>query len=140
LWDSEYGCAPFINQTAELPVDKLMRLRSNLCLWGTPAAYGGRGRPKVHGDKFKLNDPTTWRNPAQKIEVNNPDFGQLLVRVWHNYHFRLSPSHPMSVLLVERLTCDGCPKIFKPMRLGFVGLKMPLPGKVWRLYLRRASD
>ena len=30
LWDSEYGCAPFINQTAELPVDKLMRLRSNL--------------------------------------------------------------------------------------------------------------
>jgi hypothetical protein len=35
LWDSEYGCAPFINQTAFLPVDKLMRLRSNLYLWGT---------------------------------------------------------------------------------------------------------
>ena len=39
LWDSEYGCAPFINQTAEFPVDKLMRLRSNLYLWDTPAAY-----------------------------------------------------------------------------------------------------
>jgi len=50
LWDSEYGCAPFINQTAEFPVDKLMRLRSNLYLWDTPAAYEGRGRPKVHGD------------------------------------------------------------------------------------------
>ena len=137
LWDSEYGCAPFINQTAELPVDKLMRLRSNLCLWGTPAAYGGRGRPKVHGDKFKLNDPTTWTSPAQNIEVNDPDLGQLRVRVWHNYHFRLSPSHPMSVLLVERLTTDGCPKISKPMWLAFVGLKMPPACEVWRLYLRR---
>ena len=57
LWDSEYGCAPFINQTASIPADKLMRLRSNLCLWGTPGAYGGRGRPKVHGDKFKR-----WRS------------------------------------------------------------------------------
>ncbi|MEG4943385.1 hypothetical protein, partial [Microcoleus sp. F4-D5] len=38
LWDSECGCAPFVNQTAEFPVDKLMRLRSNLCLWGRPAA------------------------------------------------------------------------------------------------------
>jgi hypothetical protein len=137
LWDSEYGCAPFINQTAELPVDKLMRLRSNLCLWGTPAAYEGRGRPKVHGDKFKLNDPTTWRNPAQKIEVNDPDLGQLRVRVWHNYHFRLSPSHPMSVVLVERLTADGCATTNKPMWLAFVGLKMPPPTSIWRLYLRR---
>jgi len=137
LWDSEYGCAPLINQTAFLPVDKLMRLRSNLCLWGRPGAYEGRGRPRVHGDKFKLNEPPTWSSPAQQIEVNDPDLGQLRVRVWHNYHFRLSPSHPMSVLLVERLTSDGCPKISKPMWLAFVGLKMPPVAEVWRLYLRR---
>ena len=43
LWDSEYGCAPFINQTAELPVDKLMRLRSNLCLWGYTCCLRGSG-------------------------------------------------------------------------------------------------
>jgi len=108
-----------------------------LCLWGTPAAYEGRGRPKVHGDKFKLNDPTTWSSPAQKIEVNDPDLGQLRVRVWHNYHFRLSPSHPMSVVLVERLTADGCATTNKPMWLAFVGLKMPPPTSIWRLYLRR---
>jgi hypothetical protein len=136
LWDSEYGCAPFVNQTAELPVDKLMRLRSNLCLWGEPPAYEGRGRPKVHGDKFKLNDPTTWRNPAQQVEVDDPDLGKMRLRVWHNFHFRLSPSHPMSVLLVERLTTDGSPRISKPMWLAFVGLEMPPACEVWRLYLR----
>src|SRR4028119_1153415 len=33
LWDSEYGCAPFVLQTANIAADKLMRLRSNLCFW-----------------------------------------------------------------------------------------------------------
>ena len=137
LWDSEYGCAPFINQTASVAADKLMRLRSNLCLWGTPGAYQGPGRPKVHGDKFKLNDPTTWSSPAQQVEIDDPELGQLRVRVWHNYHFGLSPSHPMSVVLVERLTTDGRAKTNKPMWLAFAGLKMPPPDRVWRLYLRR---
>jgi hypothetical protein len=137
LWDSEYGCAPFINQTASVAVDKLMRLRSNLCLWGAPGVYEGRGRPKLHGDKFKLNDPTTWSSPAQQIEIDDPEPGQLRLRVWHNYHFRLSPSHPMSVVLVERLTTDGRAQTNKPMWLAFMGLKMPPLDRVWRLYLRR---
>ncbi|MEG4583980.1 NF041680 family putative transposase [Microcoleus sp. MOSTC5] len=137
LWDSEYGCAPFVNQTAGLPVDKLMRLRSNLCLWGAPDAYGGRGRPKVHGDRFKLNDSTTWSSPAQQVEAEDPELGKMRVRVWHNLHFRLSPDNSMSVLLVERLTKDGASAVSKPMWLAFVGLSMPTVTEVWRLYLRR---
>lgn len=78
LWDSEYGCAPFILKTAEIAVDKLMRLRSNLCLWGTPPAYSGKGRPRIHGDKFKLNDPQTWKQPVQILEVDDPKLGRLL--------------------------------------------------------------
>ncbi len=137
LWDSEYGCAPFVNQTAGLPVDKLMRLRSNLCLWGAPDAYGGRGRPKVHGDRFKLNDSTTWSSPTQQVEAEDPELGKMRVRVWHNLHFRLSPDNSMSVLLVERLTKDGASAVSKPMWLAFVGLSMPTVTEVWRLYLRR---
>ena len=81
-------------------------------------------------------DLTTWNSPAQQVEVNDPDLGQLRVRVWHDLHFRLSPSHPMSVLLVERLS-DGCARVSKPMWLAFVGLSMPPACEVWRLYLRR---
>jgi hypothetical protein len=43
----------------------------------------------------------------------------------------------MSVVLVERLTADGCATTNKPMWLAFVGLKMPPPTSIWRLYLRR---
>ena len=38
VWDSEYGCAPFLLKTASIPADILVRLRSNLCLWGEPGA------------------------------------------------------------------------------------------------------
>ncbi|MDM9582091.1 hypothetical protein QUD05_11095 [Nostoc sp. GT001] len=41
VWDSEYGCAPFVLKTASIPADILVRLRSNLCLWGEPGAYPG---------------------------------------------------------------------------------------------------
>ena len=53
VWDSDYGCAPFVLKTANIPADILVRLRSNLCLWGAPPVYPGRGRPRKHGDKFK---------------------------------------------------------------------------------------
>jgi hypothetical protein len=59
LWDSEYGCASFVLKTADIAADKLMRLRPNRTLWGAPPPYSGRGRPRVHGERFKLNEPST---------------------------------------------------------------------------------
>lgn len=57
LWDAEYGCASFVKQTADIAADKLMRVRSNRVLYGSPPAYTGVGRPRVHGDKFKRGRP-----------------------------------------------------------------------------------
>jgi hypothetical protein len=69
VWDSEYGCAPFVLKTSNIKADILVRLRSNLCLWGAPPPYSGKGRPRKHGDKFKLNDPSTWSEVTQSLEV-----------------------------------------------------------------------
>ena len=43
VWDSEYGCAPFILKTANIPADILVRLRSNLCLWGEQSSLFWQG-------------------------------------------------------------------------------------------------
>ena len=137
LWDSEYGCAPFILKTAGINADKLMRLRSNLCLWSAPPAYSGRGRPRIHGHKFKLNDSETWIDSAQTIDVNDSKLGLLKIRVWHDLHFRLCAKHPMSLVLVERLKEDGSARVAKPLWLAWVGEQMPTLDEVWRLYLRR---
>ena len=88
VWDSEYGCAPFVLKTASIPADILVRLRSNLCLWGEAGAYSGKGRPKKHGDKFKLNEPTTWSEATSVLEINDPKLGRVRVRLWKDLHFR----------------------------------------------------
>jgi hypothetical protein len=137
LWDSEYGCARFVLATADIACDKLMRLRSNRCLWMAPPAYSGRGRPRVHGDKVKLNDPTTWHCPDQQTEVEDAKQGRLRVRCWYNLHFRTTPQHPMHLILVERLDEMGDPRTHKPVWLAWVGEAMSPLSDIWHLYCRR---
>jgi len=114
-----------------------MRLRSNLCLWSAPPAYSGRGRPRVHGHKFKLNDSETWTDSAQTIDINDSKLGLLKIRVWHDLPERSCAKHPMSLVLVERLKEDSSARVAKPLWLAWVGEQMPELDTVWRLYLRR---
>jgi len=60
-YDRGYGNAKFVQATAGIEADLLLRLASNRCLWGKPDTKKGRGAPRKHGHKFKLNDPETWR-------------------------------------------------------------------------------
>ena len=84
-----------------------MRLRSNLCLWSKSPVYSGKGRPRVHGNKFKLNEPGTWIEPVQILEINDSNLGWLRIRLWDDLHFRSAAQHPMSRILVKRLKSDG---------------------------------
>ena len=136
MWDAEYGCAAFVNQTADIAADKLFRLRSNRVLYGAPNAYTGIGRPRIHGDKFKLNDSLTWWMPDQIVEVNEPKLGQLRLRLWFHLHFRQSAKHSMHLIQVERLNEDALSKS-RPLWLAWVGVEMPTLCQLWRLYLRR---
>ncbi|MHC5824746.1 MAG: NF041680 family putative transposase, partial [Nostoc sp.] len=137
VWDSEYGCAPFILKTANIPCDILVRLRSNLCLWGEPGAYSGKGCPRKHGNQFKLNEPTTWGEPASVFEVDDPKLKRVRVSLWKKLHFRKAATRSMSMIRVERLDAQGNERLSKPLWLAWVGEEMPPIEEVWRLYLRR---
>lgn len=137
VWDSEYGCAPFLLKTASIPADILVRLRSNLCLWGEPEAYSGKGRPKKHGAKFKLSEPTTWSDAESVLELDDPKLQRVRVSLWKNLHFRKAAARPMLLLRVERLNAQGNLRVLKPLWLAWVGEEMPPVEEVWRLYLRR---
>jgi DDE superfamily endonuclease len=137
LWDSEYGCAPFILKTAQIPADKLIRLRSNLCLWTAPPPYGGKGRPRLHGQKFKLNDTTTWTTAIETVESEHPQFGQLRISLWQDLHFQAAPHQAMQLIRVERIDQLYCWKMPKPLWLIWLGESMPPLANIWQLYLRR---
>ncbi len=136
LWDAEYGCASFVKQTADIAADKLMRSRSNRVLYGAAPPYTGIGRPRVHGNKFKLNDPTTWWNPNQILEVLDSKMGRLRLSWWCNLHFQQSPKHSMHLIQVERLD-EPDERKFRPLWLIWVGQDMPQLSQIWREYLRR---
>lgn len=136
LWDSEYGCARFIDLTADIACDKLMRVRSNRVVYGPPPEYSGRGRPRKHGDKFKLNESTTWWSPTQQIECHDEQVGQLRLRRWANVHFRKTAKHSMQLILVERLDTNG-KRAHRPLWLIGTGHTLPPLEQLWQLYLRR---
>ncbi len=75
-----------------------MRLSSNRCFYCEPIGYNGRGRPRLHGHKFKLNHEPTWRPEDQKIEVEHPKQGKLQIQAWHKLHFRICPPRKMALL------------------------------------------
>ena len=113
--DSEYGNGSWVNQTGEIPVSKLMRIRSNCCLWSKPKSYSGKGRPRKHDQKFKVNDPNTWWSADETVEVNDLKLGKLKISKWDNLHFRTAASHDMSLIKVERLNSKSSEKKRRPL-------------------------
>lgn len=126
-----------VKATAAIAADQLMRIRSNRCLWSTPPAYSGRGRPKIHGQQFRLNDSQSWWTPEQTLESVEPKLGKIRFKKWDDLHFRGSPKHPMTLILVERLETVTGRLNSQPLWLVWVGIQMPSLAEIWQLYLRR---
>ncbi len=99
--------------------------------------HHAKGRPRKHGQKFKLNDPSTWWEATESIEVEDAQLGQLRVRRWKDLHFSGSASCVMELILVERVEVGASPSQSKPLWLVWVGQSMPPLGQIWRKYLRR---
>ncbi|MDJ0632819.1 MAG: NF041680 family putative transposase [Xenococcaceae cyanobacterium MO_188.B29] len=135
--DSEYGNGSWVNQTEDIQVSKLMRIRSNCCLWSKPDGYSGKGRPRKHNQKFKVNDPTTWWKANETIEIEDPKLGKLKISQWKELHFRSSPSHDMSLIRVERLNPRSSGKKPRSLWLVWVGEQFLELKDIWSQYARR---
>jgi hypothetical protein len=137
LFDAEYGCAPFVQQIAELPCDVVVRLRSNLCLFGAPPPYRGQGRPAVHGRKFKLKDARTWGKPTATLDMTDPALGPVRVSVWADLHFRKAARQSFWVLRLERLQARNTRRDQRVVWLAWVGQPPPPLAEWWKVYFRR---
>lgn len=140
MYDSQYGCAPFVEATSSIECDKVLRLRPNLRLFEAPPPYRGRGPHPKHGAAFKLKDPGTWGNTDELLWVDDPQQGWVMVQVWHNLHFRTSPHQQMSVIRISRPGARGTRRDPKAQWLAWVGYQGRRPPAVeewWKLYGRR---
>lgn len=119
LFDAEYGNARFVRLTARLPCDKIVRLRSNLCLYTAPGPYRGRGRPPVHGRKFKFRDARTWGTPSETLHGKAPDLGPVTGQRWDLLHLKKAARHSLTLIRIE---CHDPPAGAPRSPGGLVGL------------------
>lgn len=135
LWDSEYGTGCFLKATDQIRADKLIRLRSNLCLEGPTKPWKGRGPHPTHGIPFHFQDPSSWWAAEQVLEYTDPEFGAVTVRVWKGLRFRKALDCRMSVAQVERSQAPATRR--KPRILWFAWIGEAPPERWWCLYTRR---
>ncbi|GAB4313761.1 MAG: hypothetical protein Kow0091_20680 [Geminocystis sp.] len=135
--DCEYGNATFLKQTANVKVSKLIRVRSNLCFYANPEPYSGRGRPKKHGDKWKLNESDNFPCADEVLEMEDPSLGQIRVSKWTQLHFYNAPLQTLTLLKIERLNPKKTGSKHRPLWLIWVGEEFLSLEKIWSQYSRR---
>jgi hypothetical protein len=136
VWDSGYSNAAFLLATQDIQADKLIRLRTNLCLEGsTKPRRSMRGAAPKHGIKFKFKDPNTWWEPDQVLEENDPKFGRLKIRIWKGLRFSKALDCRMVVAQVEHL--EGAGSRRKPKIIWFAWVGEDPPECWWKLYAQR---
>lgn len=141
--DSGYANVVFLAAFLGLSgVCVLVRLANNRVLYGPPPAVARhpvtgkrlvKGRPRQHGDKFKLKSPPP---PERQTTF---ELGPVSVRVsaWGQLHFKKLPALVGMLVRVEFLRADGQPKYKRPMWLFWSGPNDLELAAIVQMYLLR---
>jgi hypothetical protein len=119
--DSHYAKKVLLVAFVNLPnLFILVRLACNRVLYGPPPVVTGsrrRGRPRAHGDKFRLKSPPPPQHQAMWW------FGKATVRLsaWSQLHFKDVPMLVGMVVRVEFLTATGQAMYQRPLWLFWNG-------------------
>jgi hypothetical protein len=121
--DAKYGNHRFLGPLKEELCGTLVRLYRNRVLYGEPGPYSGKGRPRVHGDRFAFKEPETWAAPDAMVELEDERWGKVRLQCWDYLHARQDASTTVSVILVETHLEREKPN--RPFWLGY----QPPPGQ-----------
>jgi hypothetical protein len=99
--DGAYGNHRFLGPLKDEPCAIVVRLRRDRVLYGEPGPYSGRGRPRVHGERFAFKEPATWCQSETMVELEDERWGKVRLRRWDHLHARQDAKTPFSVILVE---------------------------------------
>jgi hypothetical protein len=150
VFDAGDDSAQLTLDLAEAPVTVLVRLRADRCFYADPPAPppGKTGRPRRHGAKFALADPTTWTAPTAALAAVDDQYGTVTVAAWSGLHPKQQrhPGHgsrgprPIVRGTVLRVQVEPVPAKTRPPKV--LWLWWAGPGELdldlaWRAYVRR---
>jgi hypothetical protein len=91
VFDAGYDPIAISAGLADTRVQVLVRIRSDRVFYADPVTpkTGGAGRPRRHGRRFKLSEANTAPRHDAELQLDDPRYGKVRVRAWHNLHPRL---------------------------------------------------
>ena len=86
--DGKYGNAGFLRSVQGKRCGIVARLRCDRVLFGPPPPRepGKRGRNRKHGQRFAFQEPDTWGDPDEILELDDPYWGLVRLERWQNLH------------------------------------------------------
>lgn len=149
-FDAGYDSTALTHELADTTTNLVVRIRDDRLFFTDPAPTqaGTAGRPRRHGQRVKLNDPSSWPTPAVETTHTDPRYGTVNVTAWHRLHPRLGrrghwtnvENLPIITGTVVRVEVQHMPKpnapVNKPLWLWVAGPDPDLD-LCWRAYLRR---
>jgi hypothetical protein len=138
LLDRHYSTAPWVQDTAELPIDQLIRARGDRVLYRpAPPPTGKRGAPRKDGARFKGTDPTTHGPPDAVWSGMDAQGHPIHVRCWGQLHLRKARQVTMTVVQVERTRARGTKRDPRVAWFWWLGGSLPALAEIAGLYARR---
>ena len=99
--DGAYGNHRFFGLLKDEPCAIVARLRRDRVLYSEPGPYSGRGRPRVHGERFAFKEPETWQKPDENVTFVDERWGHVRLRRWNTLHAKQDATTPFDVVLAE---------------------------------------
>jgi DDE superfamily endonuclease len=132
------GYDPVQLTRAELPLDLLVRLRSNRVFYRAPGPYQGRGAPRKYGAVFRLADPGTHGAPDASVTLADSQCGRVQIDAWRDLRARGAAAAPFTIVRVQLERLPRRTKPPAPLWLAWIGGALPADlGDLWRNYLLR---
>ena len=136
LWDAEYGCAPFLLATADIPAEKSFGC-GPIC-----ACSVHRHRTKdVGAIRFMVQSSSSrilhLVAAGCRLWDADPDLGKIRVQLWNDLHFRKATPVQCAVARIERLESKGARRLPKLIWIAWIGEEPPEQNTWCQCYMRR---
>jgi hypothetical protein len=141
LADGAYGTAAWVQATASLPCDQLVRAAATRVLYyPPPPPTGRRGRPALDGPRFQGSDPATHGPPDGTWRGTDAHGQAVEVRWWEGLHLKAARVVPLTVVCLTRAGAAGTKRDPRDTWFWWLGGRpLPPPAELARLYPRRFS-
>ena len=142
LLDGGYGNAPWVQATADLRCDQLVRsARTRVLYRPAPPRTGTRGAPRKDGPRFKGSDPTTHGQPDATWTGTDAHQQPITVRCWGDLHLKTCRTVPVTAVCITRAAATDTKRDPRDTWFWWLG-GQPLPplDELARLYPRRFSE